>query len=69
MVKIQTRTITKKYRDKVYSYKQHIVLLPLPCNEELASFLDQQLDLKIKDDALILSLKKPMEEAQDGERN
>jgi hypothetical protein len=69
MVKIQTRIITKKYRDKVYSYKQHIVLLPLPCSEELAPFLDQQLDLKIQDDALILALRKPMEKPQDGERN
>lgn len=60
MVKIQTRTITKKYRDKVYSYKQHIVLLPLPSNKELTSFLDQQLDLKIIDDTLILALKKPV---------
>ena len=69
MVKIQTRTIPKKYCDKVYSYEQHIVLLPLPSNKELAPFLGRQLDLKIQDYALILALKKPMEEAQDGERN
>ena len=43
MVKIQTRNVTKKYRNKVYSYKQHIVILPLPTNEELAPFLDKQL--------------------------
>jgi hypothetical protein len=69
MVKIQTRTITKKYKAKVYSYEQHVVLLPLPCNEELAHFLDQQLDLKIQDDALIFALRKPMEKPHDGERN
>ena len=69
MVKIQTRNVTKKYRNKVYSYKQHIVILPLPTNEELAPFLDKQLYLKIKDDALILAIKKPMEKPQDGERN
>jgi hypothetical protein len=69
MVKIRTRTITKKYRDKIYSYKQHIVLLPLPSNKELTPFLDQQVDIKIVDDALILAIKKPMKGAQDGERN
>jgi hypothetical protein len=69
MVKIQTRTITKKYTDKVYAYKQHVIALPLSCNENIALFLGQQLDFKIEDKSLILSLKKPMEKAQDGERN
>ena len=53
MVKIQTRNVTKKYRDKVYSYKQHVVILPIPSNGELAPFLDKQLCLKIKDDAAV----------------
>lgn len=69
MVKIQIRTIPKKYRDKVYTYKQHVVALPLSCNEDLAPFLGQELYFKIEDDALILSLKKPTEETQDGKRN
>ncbi len=69
MVKIHTRTIAKKYRDKVYCYKQNIILLPLNSNEELAPFLGQQLELNIKDGTIILTPKKSVEEAQDGERN
>jgi hypothetical protein len=67
MVKIQTRTIRKKYRDKLYSYKQHLVPLPLTRNSELVPFLGRQLDFSIKDGDLILTLKKPMEEQQDEE--
>ena len=69
MVKIQTRIVRKKYRDKVHTYTQNVVVLPLSCNENLAPFLGQQLNLKIEDCTLILSLKKPAEEAQDGARN
>ncbi|MGD6810509.1 MAG: hypothetical protein ACQCN3_12490 [Candidatus Bathyarchaeia archaeon] len=69
MVKIQVRTIPKKYMDKVYRYTQHVIALPLNCNAELEPFLNKQLELSVKDDALVLTIKKPMEAAQDGERN
>jgi hypothetical protein len=55
--------------DKVYRYTQHVIALPLNCNAELEPFLNKQLELSVKDDALVLTIKKPMEAAQDGERN
>ncbi len=35
MVKIQTRIVIKKCRDKVYSYKQHTILLPFAVKKPL----------------------------------
>jgi hypothetical protein len=73
MVKIQTRIVRKKYKKSqpAYEYKQHLIAFPLSKNEEIASFLNQQLnfELEIKDDTMNLKLKKQKSnELQNGKK-
>ena len=72
MVKIQTRTIRKKYKRNQpdYEYKQHLIPVPLAKNEELTPFLKKQLDfdMNIKDDTLNVKLKKQKTERSKNEK-
>ncbi|MGA2682188.1 MAG: hypothetical protein ABSF44_10365 [Candidatus Bathyarchaeia archaeon] len=45
MVRIQTRTVSKKYKKNQpgYEYKQHLIPIPLSKNEEIKPFLKQRL--------------------------
>ena len=62
MVKLQTKTIKKRYgRNKSeYSYKKHMLPFPIKENEALEPFLKKELDFKmnIKDDTIQIMLKK-----------
>jgi hypothetical protein len=58
-IKIHKRKITKKYNEKVYTYEQYALVLPLKSNKELSSFVGRQLALDIKDDAIVLTVKEP----------
>ncbi len=62
MVKIQSKTIRKKYKPKgpPYAYTQHLMLFPLGQNDELAPFLKQELEftMTVSEDRLHITLKK-----------
>jgi hypothetical protein len=62
LVKLQTKTIRKRYgRGKSeYTYKQHLLPFPTAENEALEPFLEGELEFKmsVMDDALNISLKK-----------
>lgn len=73
MVKIQIRTVRKKYKKNQpsYEYKQHLIPIPLTKNEQLTPFLKQQLDfdMNIKDDTINVKLKKQKTEGNSNEEN
>jgi hypothetical protein len=62
LVKIQTKTIRKRYgRSKSeYHYKQHLLPFPIKQNEALEPFLKKELQFKmnVEDDTLHVTLKK-----------
>lgn len=73
MVKIQTRIIRKKYKRSKppYTYKQHLLPFPLTENQRLQPFLKKRLDIemKIKDDTINLTLKKQDSEESKNEKS
>jgi len=63
MVKIQSKTIRKRYKPKAppYTYTQHLMLFPLEQqNDELTPFLRQELEftMTVNEDMLHITLKK-----------
>ncbi|MFA5571501.1 MAG: hypothetical protein GX799_03460 [Crenarchaeota archaeon] len=62
MVKIQSKTIRKKYKPTAppYTYTQHLMLFPLEQNDELTPFLKQELEftMTVNEDILHITLKK-----------
>ncbi|MCW3994521.1 MAG: hypothetical protein NWE98_00020 [Candidatus Bathyarchaeota archaeon] len=65
LVKIQTKTITKRYgRSKnTYHYKQHLLPFPVKENENLKPFLKKELQFKMNatNDTLNVTLTKQKE--------
>jgi hypothetical protein len=64
-VKIQSRTIKKRYKKgkREYRYKQHLLPFPTKQNENLKPFLHRELQFKMnaKDDVLNVTLTKEKE--------
>ena len=71
LVKIQTKTITKRYgRSKnTYHYKQHLLPFPVKENENLKPFLKKELEFSMaaKDETLHIELKKEKQEGKPSE--
>jgi hypothetical protein len=62
MVKIQSKTIRKRYKPKgpPYTYTQHLMLFPLERNDELTPFLRQELEftMTVNEDIIHITLRK-----------
>jgi hypothetical protein len=62
--KIIVRKIKKKYNDKVYNYEQYAVILSLKTNKELSSWIGRQLDVDVRNDALVITPRKPEDDGE-----